>query len=125
MSAPEYRTMRAVDMAKLAKVILPQFVGWVFLLDGKEIGYGCVLWAEDGRAFLTFDWTDDLKCFPVFMHKMAQRIIRAGLTAGPDLYAAESVTEPGAAKWLRRLGFKPTDEILKSGERVMKFAHGE
>ena len=114
---PHLRDMRAVDLVKITKIVLPPFVGWVIMLGDEEIGYGCVVWTPDGRAFLNFDITDKLRKFPVFIHRTARKIIFAAAQVGA-VYALEDRNEPTAAGWLKKLGFEFTGEIVGE-ERIM------
>jgi hypothetical protein len=113
--------MRARDMVKHSRFILPRFAGVVAELDGQEIGAAAIVIGDKGRAFLSLEITDRLRRFPKFMHRTARQLTEAGVSQLGELYAIESAKEPGAGRWLQRLGFVPTDEMI-GGERV--YAHG-
>jgi hypothetical protein len=117
MNGVEIRKMRNRDMARFSKTTIPPFVGYVGEKDGKEIGAAAIVWGDKGRPFMCLEATDDLRKMPVLMHKFAKRFIAAGVRANGELFAMEKASIPSAARWLKRLGFSPTDEIL-SGERV-------
>lgn len=121
MSGPSLRQMRARDMVRYSRYVVPRFAGVVAELDGKEIGAAAIVIGDKGRPFLSMEMTDALRRFPKFMHRTAKQLTDAGVSQLGALYAIESQKEPGAGKWLHRLGFVPTDELI-GGERV--FAHG-
>jgi hypothetical protein len=122
MSAPKLRTMRARDMVKHSRFIIPRFAGVVAELDGREIGAASIVIGDGQRPFLSMEMTDEiLRKFPIFMHRTARMITEVGLSQLGELYAIESSREPGAGRWLRRLGFVPTEEFI-GGERI--YAHG-
>jgi hypothetical protein len=119
MSGPKLRDMRAVDMVKHSRWTVPKFAGVVAELEGQEIGCGCIVIGHQGRPFLSLQITDELRRFPTFLHRVALKLTRAGVTQLGTIYAIADNDEPGADKWLRRLGFTPTDEVI-NGERVYR-----
>ena len=119
MSGLRLREMRARDMVKHSRYIVPRFFGVVAELDGKEIGAAAIVIGVGQRPFLSLEITDELRRFPVFMHRTARDLTAAGVSQLGELYAIESASEPGAGRWLQRLGFAPTEEFI-GGERVYK-----
>lgn len=120
MSAPSLRLMRARDMVKHSRYVVPRFAGVVAEIEGREIGAAAIVIGIGNRPFLSLEITEDLRRFPVFMHKTARQLTDVGVSQLGELYAIESSREPGAGRWLRRLGFLPTDERI-DGERVYKW----
>lgn len=120
MSAPSLRDMRARDMVKHSRYTVPRFAGVVAELEGREVGAAAIVIGLGNRPFLSLEITDELRRFPVFMHRTALQLTEAGVSQLGELYAIEDAREPGAGKWLRRLGFLPTDERI-GGERVYKW----
>lgn len=108
-------------MVKHSRYTVPRFAGVVAELDGQEIGAAAIVIGIGNRAFLSLEITDTLRRFPIFMHRTARQLTEAGVSQLGRLYAIESAKEPGAGKWLERLGFVPTEELI-DGERV--YAHG-
>lgn len=120
MSAPKLRDMRARDMVKFSRYTVPRFAGVIAELDGKEIGAAAIVIGIGGRPFLSMEITDTLRRFPIFMHRTAKRLTDVGVSQLGALYAIEASIEPTAERWLQRLGFVLTDELI-GGERV--FTH--
>ena len=120
MGEPTLRKMRAVDMVKLSKIVLPKFFGVVVMMDGSEIGSGSIVWGDEGRAYLCLENTEKLRRKPIFMVKTSKDLIGAALEAGVELFSVEAANEPTSKRFMEFLGFKPTGE-LKNGERVLKW----
>lgn len=116
---PTLRPMRASDMIKQSKYILPKFYGVVAELDGEEIGSCSVVWGDKGRAYLSLESTDKLKQKPVFMIKVVRSLIE-GATKSGDLYTIEDKDEPTSRRLLEFLGFRPTGEDI-NGERILSW----
>ena len=121
MSGPKLRDMRARDMVKLSRYTVPRFAGVIVELGDEEIGAAAIVIGIGGRPFLSAEISDKLRRFPVFMHRTARWITELGVSQLGELYAIENTDEITADRWLRRLGFVPTDERIE-GERV--FRHG-
>lgn len=120
MSQPTLRKMRAVDMVKHSKFVIPQFFGVVVELDGKEIGSGAIVWGVGERFYLCLEITDELRRKPVFMVKVARNLIDAAITAKNELFVIEDDDEPTSKRFLEYLGFKPTDETIE-GKRILRW----
>lgn len=120
MSEPVLRKMRAVDMVKISKIVLPKFFGVVVMMDDCEIGSGSIVWGDEDRAYLCLEITEKLRQKPIFMVKTAKDLINAALEVGVELFSVESAKELTSKRFLEFLGFKPTGE-LKNGERVLKW----
>lgn len=116
MSAPKLRNMRARDMVKHSRYTVPRFAGVVAELEGREIGAAAIVIGIGNRPFLSLEITDELRRFPIFMHRTAKQLTDAGVSQLGRLYAIEDTREPGAGKWLERLGFVPTDELIEGGK---------
>lgn len=110
--------MRATDMVKQSKYIMPQFYGVVAEMDGEEIGSCSIVWGVKGRAYLSLESTDKLKQKPVFMIKTVRKLIE-GATRSGELYTIEDKDESTSKRLLEFLGFKPTGEDIE-GDRVLK-----
>lgn len=125
MSEPSLRIMRARDMVKFSRYTVPRFAGVVAELDGQEIGAAAIVIGIGGRPFLSAEFSDCLRRFPVFMHRTAKRLTELGVSQLGELYAIETSSEAGAGRWLERLGFVPTKEKI-DGERVYVYgsSHG-
>lgn len=119
MNGLSIRPMRNRDFARFAKRLVPDFVGYIAEMDGEEIGAGAIVW-QSGRPFLCFDPKEALLKMPVRLHRFAKKFIAAAIKANGELYTVETANEPRAGKWLRCLGFCPTDEIL-NGQKVWKW----
>jgi hypothetical protein len=117
MSAPRLRLMRARDMVRFSRYTVPRFAGVVAEIDGREIGAAAIVIGIGGRPFLSLEISEELRRFPVFMHRTARRLVEIGVSQLGDLYAIEDTDEAGAGRWLERLGFVPTEEFIE-GERV-------
>ena len=116
---PSLREMRPTDVVKFSKYCVPKYVGVMVVEDGKDIGAGVIVWGDGNRAFLSLEISDELRKHPAFMHRVAKGLVKAGAETG-ELYTIEDADEPTAPKWLERLGFRPTGELI-NGERVLKW----
>ncbi len=112
--------MRARDMVKESRYILPKFVGVVVMNEGRDIGSGSVVWGDGDRPFLCLRISDELRRFPVFMVKTARQLIAATMQAAGELYTVEDKDEPTSRRFLEFLGFVDTGETI-NGERVLKW----
>jgi hypothetical protein len=108
--------MRYRDMARFSRYYLPDdFVGWVGEQDGAIVGAVCIVFLD--RPILCFEMTPGLRSERFLLHRWAKMMIRAGLQACGELWTQQASDEPTAERWLRRLGFLPTDEY-RNGERL-------
>lgn len=117
MSRVSLRKMRAVDMVRFSRFILPRFYGVVVVRDGRDIGAGAIVWGYKGRPYLSLEITEELRAFPIFMTKVAKSLIKAALVAVGEIYTIEDRGEATSARWLERLGFKLTEERI-NGDRL-------
>lgn len=117
MNQVSLRTMRATDMVKYSRYVLPRFYGVVVMRGTREIGAGAIVWGDKGRPYLSLEITEELRGLPIFMTKVAKSLIKAALVAGGEIYTIEDSGEPTSARWLERLGFRPTDERI-NGDRL-------
>lgn len=116
MSALEIRPMRYRDMARFSPRYLPDdFVGLVGETDGDLVGAVCILVLD--RPILCFEITPALRNRRFLLHRMAKMMVRAGLSAFDQLWTQQDLSEPTSERWLRRLGFSPSDEY-RNGERL-------
>ena len=120
MSGLRVREMRARDMVKHSRYIVPRFFGLVAELDGREIGAASIVIGHSNRPFLSLDMAEELRRFPLLMHRLAKQMVAAGVSQLGELYAIEAKAEPKAERWLLRLGFRPIGEKI-NGERVFKW----
>ena len=120
---PDTREMRARDMVKLSRHMLPRFYGEVVLHEGKEIGAVSVIFIEEMkyRPLLCLDITPELRKFPKFLVQIGRRFIKDAVAEyGEILTAEEADGEPTAKRFLEFLGFADTGETL-NGRRVLKW----
>lgn len=117
-SRPSVREARPSDVAKFSPFMLPvRFAGVAVEEAGEVIGIGIIV-AAKGRAYLTMGWTDALKAHPFLIHRTTLMVIGWAKKVGLALHTIEQSDEPGAPRWLAKLGFKDTGERL-NGERVL------
>lgn len=116
------RPARAADVVKVTRLGLPKFAGIVAEENGEIIGIGLILFLKGRRAMVTFDKTDRIREMPRLMTRIGFSLVKAGREACGEVYVMEDRREEGSAKWLSRLGFKPTDERI-AGETVWKLSH--
>lgn len=109
-----------MDMVRLSKYRLPQFVGKVAELDGEFYCACCIIWGEDKRPFLCFDASEKFPKAATFLHRQARLFIQEVAQVLDVIYTLESSDIPTATTWIRRLGFEPTNEVL-NGERVLSW----
>lgn len=115
----ETRKMRARDMVRFSRYVLPKFFGEMVMNDGREIGAVAIVW-KDTRAFLCLEITDELRRFPVFLVKIGHRFINAAIAAGCELFTLEDKEEVTSKRFLEFLGFADTGEVI-DGERVLQW----
>ena len=112
--------MRARDFVKYSRFHIPKFIGYVAENEKGEIAGGaCVAWDEKNRPMLCLELGDEIRKRPIFVHRWAKTLIKAAIEACGSLYTIESIKEPTASKWLARLGFVPTGELI-NGERLLR-----
>lgn len=114
------RPARASDVVKVTRYILPKFAGVVCEEDGETIGTGLVIFVE-GRAMVTFDKTERMRQMPRLMARIGFNLVKAARTACGEVFVVQDGREAGSARWLAKLGFNPTDELI-SGEKVWKLS---
>lgn len=114
------REMRPTDMVKFSKYGMPRYYGVMLQEDGEDIGAGAIVWGDKDRPFLCLEITDRLRARPSFMHRVAKKLVYAGVQACGELFVIEEKDEPTSPKWLDRLGFKPTGELM-NGERLLQW----
>lgn len=83
----------------------PAWVGFVGDRGGRLLGCAGVVW-ENGHAIAFFDKTEKVSAFA--LHRGARLLFRVLRQVGETVvYAGCDEKIPGAAKWLKRLGFVP------------------
>ena len=113
------REARADDILRFSRYTIPQFIGLVAEEDGRFIGACVVVW-RDKRPILCLELTQELRRRRVFLHRCAAVFIGTVAKSLDVLYTMESPAEPTANRWLRRLGFEDTGELL-NGERLFQW----
>jgi hypothetical protein len=115
------RPARAVDIVKFARFAVPlQYVGVAAEQDGKVIGVGVIMWGAGDRAWVTLDTTPELRKMPGLLHRVGLALVNAGSQACDELYSLHAGKEPTSERWLTRLGFRDTGELLGK-ERIFKW----
>lgn len=112
------RQARASDVVRVTKFALPPAAGLVAEENGETIGTGLIL-VVNGRAIVTFDMAERMRHYPRLFVRIGFMLVEAGIQAFGELFVVQDSREPGSMKWLKRLGFTPTDETM-SGEQVWK-----
>ncbi len=87
---------------------------WVGELDGKVIGIGGFVFSG-GRWFGFCDISDDARKYKMTIARAAKMIMSEAKKQGIRfVYADMAKDEPGAAKWLKSLGFTidPRSQVL-------------
>ncbi len=107
------RPARARDVVRFSRYKLPQhFIGLAAESAGEVLGVGVIIF-QSGRAFACFEQAGRLPA--IMLHRMGRKLIRAASATG-ELFAQCE----GEDRWLVRLGFQPTDEVLH-GARVYRY----
>ena len=114
------RPARARDVVKVTRYIMPKFAGVVAEEDGETIGTGLVIFIE-GRAMVTFDKSERMRQMPRLVSRIGFNLVKAARQACGEVFVVQDSREEGSARWLEKLGFKPTDEII-SGEKVWRLS---
>jgi len=116
----DIREARPRDILRFSKFVMPRYVGMVVEDGGEFRGLVAVVWGEKNRPFLVFEITDAIRAKPHFLHRGALRFMAMVAGDFPVIYTQASNAEATSTRWLKRLGFEETDEIL-GGERVFKW----
>jgi hypothetical protein len=122
MGAIQLRDARARDLVKFTRKAVPlKYVGIVAedIDTGELIGAGTIVWGVKDRPYVCLDITPKLREMPFLMHRIGKTITKAGVKVCGEVFALESSAEPTSERWLRRLGFIPTGEIIR-GQRLFK-----
>lgn len=98
------------DLRNFAGCIVPEWcvewVAYVAVRDSRPVALGTVFWDKWGRVWAAFDKKERVS--PFLMHRLARRTIARLREIGIErLHAECDGRVPEAAKWLRRLGFRP------------------
>lgn len=117
----EIREYRLEDSSQYGHV-LPENMhlwgGYTMLKYGVVIGYAGVC-ADKNGAYLWFHMMSYAEKNPYVMHRLALKTIKEVKADGfTCIYASCQRNINGAAKWLERLGLKPTDKVDDEGRRV-------
>lgn len=111
---PVIRPATRADLEKFyrTKTIRQTLSARVGIVNGRIVGCGGVAWV-DGRVFVFLDLKPSARRYKIALVKTAMDVIKDVRESGCRImYAHCDFTEPGAKRWLERLGFKPT---LKPG----------
>lgn len=85
----------------------PTIRAYVAEMDGKVIGMGGMAF-QKGRWIAFCDLTPESRKLKVSIVKTAGRIMDDAMKSGVRfVYAQPDLNEPGAIRWLERLGFEP------------------
>lgn len=88
----------------------PLWIGLVERCGDRITAFGTVIWSENGDALGFVDRRGPVSAFT--LHRGARRMMNILKDVGePALYVACDETVPGAAEWLRRLGFARIEDM--------------
>ena len=94
-----------------------EWLGYVAERDGRLLALGSVFWDKWGRVWGAFDKKERVS--PFLMHRLARVTITRLREIGiKQLYAECDLRVPNAAKWLRRLGFRPAPIVPPDPRQV-------
>ena len=86
--------------------------------DGRVIGIGGLGFPAGGPVILWADITDELRALPVTLHKVGKRSIADAIPLGiKRVYATTDQGFAAAERWIKRLGFTDTGEVI-DGKKV-------
>jgi len=79
--------------------------------EGAIIGIGGIAFLEDGQKYAFTELTDEARQHPVALHKAAKMILETAKARGVRrvIASADMAASPAAERWLKRLGFEPTE----------------
>ncbi len=109
------RSARGEDWVALARHQPPAYwIGLTYEEDGQPLGLGSLFEGVDGRWWVMVSATCRR---PVALWKAARQILETADRADVIVHAFVDHDIDGAERFLRRLGFRGTDEIIE-GHRV-------
>lgn len=115
---PLLRTATASDWKALTGLEAPGYwIGLAYEEDGALLGLGALYEGVDGR------WWSSVAANarrPVALWKAAREVLETAAAAGIDVHAMAAPWIDGADKFLLRLGFVATDEMIE-GHRVYRW----
>ena len=111
--SPTVRPATADDLSRFyvgdmqPKAPLPTVEAWVGELDGEVIAVGGV---NHRRGWLEafYDCSEKARQFPMDLYR-ASRKFMASLPKDRLVYGLHDSREPGGARWMQSLGFKPVE----------------
>lgn len=119
MKDSEVREFQPEDVAIEGMAMNVSAWGLTYTRDGKILAYGGFAIALDGKRWGFMHIADEDMRRPMHMHRLAifvLKMMKSGLGAEPVFVVCERARHPMAEKWLRRLGFAPTDERVAGNE---------
>ena len=86
--------------------------GLTGFIDGEPVGIGGIAFPPEGGPWVFSSFKEEARAYPIEMHRAGLRLMKELRDQGVHSVRA-TVDEgiPAAERWLRRLGFKPTDRI--------------
>ena len=92
--------------------------------DGRVIGIGGLGFMPNGYVFLWAEITDELRALPITLHKVGKRAIGDAIPLGiKQVYATTDIAFEAADRWIKRLGFSETGEVVDGKKVHLWHAH--
>lgn len=92
-----------------------RFKGWSAWRDGRLVGIGALHFAGP-LLWATVDIDPCLKGRAALLHRLALRTVAMAEAMGEPVHVTRDPNEPTSERWLRRLGFRPTGEVVHDRE---------
>lgn len=107
MSKPCVRVATRADLVEFYKrdTLGPSHTSWCGAIDGKVVAVAGLSY-KSGYVAVFADISPRAKAFPHTLHRHALRLIRDALRRHRYIFAEANTEEPGAERWLTRLGFE-------------------
>ena len=110
------RTATGEDWAAITGLPVPGYwIGLVYEENGTALGLGGLFEGADGRWWAT---VTSSAVRPVALWKAAHQVLDTAAKVGLPVYALADHGVTGAERFLSRLGFVETDEVI-AGHRVL------
>ncbi len=92
--------------------------------DGRKIGIGGLGFPPDGPVMMWAEITDELRALPVTLHKIGLRVVADAERLGiRQMYATTEQGFDAAERWIKRLGFTATGEVVEGNKVHVWHAH--
>lgn len=95
-------------------------IGYSAWINGQIVGIGCLVSDQEGRAWAVVEVEPELMGRGMILHRLAKRFLTRVARIGMTVYALRNDDLNTSERWLTRLGFRKTDEVMNEREVWVK-----